>query len=115
MKKDAVQDERKRPINEDDFENPLDEMPVIDILEAEKEYNNNDEVTSGLYFLRRKFLYHKLPEIVRKLKGPGSHADRDLKAAPLAFPIILGMLFCTKIFAFFTPKFLFFFAPNFEV
>lgn len=44
MKKEAVQDERKRPVNEEEFENPLDEMPVIDILEAEKEYNNNEEV-----------------------------------------------------------------------
>ena len=46
MKKEAVQDERKRPQNEDEFENPLDEMPVIDILEAEKEYALNGEVLS---------------------------------------------------------------------
>lgn len=44
MKKEAVQDERlKRPPNEDEFANPLDEMPVMDILEAEKEYNNNQQ------------------------------------------------------------------------
>ena len=46
MKKEAVQDERRKPQNEDEFENPLDEMPVIDILEAEKEYNNNEEVNT---------------------------------------------------------------------
>ena len=72
MKKEAVQDERydsyttwywhayvfqprsdckliqyfrlKRPPNEEEFANPLDEMPVMDILEAEKEYNNNQQV-----------------------------------------------------------------------
>lgn len=44
MKKEAVQDERlKRPPNEEEFANPLDEMPVMDILEAEKEYNNNQQ------------------------------------------------------------------------
>ncbi len=58
MKKEAVQDERKRPVNEDEFENPLDEMPVIDILEAEKEYNNNEEVITIVYFYNhsRRFL-----------------------------------------------------------
>jgi len=44
MKKEAVQDERKRPAAEEDFENPLDEMPVVDILEAEREYNGQAEV-----------------------------------------------------------------------
>lgn len=43
MKKEAVQDERKRPAAEEDFENPLDEMPVVDILEAEREYNGQAE------------------------------------------------------------------------
>ena len=37
----------KRPPNEDEFANPLDEMPVMDILEAEKEYNNNQQVWSA--------------------------------------------------------------------
>ena len=55
MKKEAVQDERKRPVNEDEFENPLDEMPVQDILDAEKEYNNNEEVR---YLSHRQILFH---------------------------------------------------------
>lgn len=52
MKKEAVQDERKRPATEEDFENPLDEMPVVDILEAEREYNGQTEVGNPS---RRKF------------------------------------------------------------
>ena len=39
----------KRPPNEEEFANPLDEMPVMDILEAEKEYNNNQQVNVILY------------------------------------------------------------------
>ena len=42
MKKKTVQDERKRPAAEEDFENPLDEMPVV--LEADKEYDGKVEV-----------------------------------------------------------------------